>query len=57
VSLFEQTPQDDVEMLYIKETMFGVRDGAPLMDHRHPCRHSVDSPAVTKIMLLEFLSE
>jgi hypothetical protein len=57
VSLFEQTPQDDVEMLYIKETMFGVRDGAPLMDHRHPCRHSVDSPAVTKMLLLEFLSE
>ena len=25
VSLFQQTPPDDVEMLYIKETVFGVR--------------------------------
>ena len=27
----------DMEMLYIKETVFGVRDGAPLMDCTHPC--------------------
>jgi hypothetical protein len=37
VSLFQQTPPDDVEMLYIKETVFGVRGGAPLMDSTHPC--------------------
>ena len=27
----------DMAMLYIKETVFGVRDGAPLMDCTHPC--------------------
>ena len=33
VTLFnDQTPPADVEMMYIKETVFGVRDGAPLMD-------------------------
>jgi hypothetical protein len=53
-SLFKQTPPGGVEMLYINETVFGVRDGAPLMDRRHPCLHSVDSPAVTKISLLEY---
>ena len=37
VKLFDQTPPADVEMLYIKETVFGVRDGAPLMDRTHPC--------------------
>ena len=38
VTLFnDQTPADDVEMLYIKETVFGVKDGAPLMDRSHPC--------------------
>jgi hypothetical protein len=37
VSLFQQTPPDDVEMLYIKETVFLVRGGAPLMDRTHPC--------------------
>ena len=37
VTLFnDQTPPADVEMLYIKETVFGVRDGAPLMDHTTP---------------------
>ena len=50
MKLFEQTRPGDVEMLYIKENVFkfGVLDGAPLMDRRHPCLHSVDSPAVTK---------
>jgi hypothetical protein len=37
VKLFDQTLLADVEMLYIKETVFGVRDGAPLMDCTHPC--------------------
>ena len=38
VTLFnDQTPPADVEMLYIKETVFGMRDGAPLMDCSHPC--------------------
>jgi hypothetical protein len=37
VKLFDQTLLADVEMLCIKETVFGVRDGAPLMDHTHPC--------------------
>jgi hypothetical protein len=37
VSLFEHTPQGDVEMLYIKETVFGVRNGAQLIDSDHPC--------------------
>jgi hypothetical protein len=32
VRLFDQTPLAVVEMLYIKETMIGVRDRAPLMD-------------------------
>jgi hypothetical protein len=27
----------DMEMLYINETVFGVRDGAPLLDCTHPC--------------------
>jgi hypothetical protein len=26
-----------MEMLYIKETVFGVLDGAPLMDCTNPC--------------------
>ena len=39
VTLFnDQAPPADVEMMYIKETVFGVRDGAPLMDCSHPCR-------------------
>jgi hypothetical protein len=37
VKLFDQTLLADMEMLYIKETVFGVRDGAPLMDCTHPC--------------------
>jgi hypothetical protein len=37
VKLFDQTLLADVEMLYIKETVFGVLDGAPLMDCTHPC--------------------
>jgi hypothetical protein len=37
VKLFNQTLLADGEMLYIKETAFGVRVGAPLMDHTHPC--------------------
>ena len=37
VSLFEHTQQGDVEMLYIKETVFGVQDGAQLMDCTYPC--------------------
>jgi hypothetical protein len=37
VKLFDQTLLADVEMLYIKETVFGVWDGAQLMDCTHPC--------------------
>jgi hypothetical protein len=39
VKLFNQTLLADasVEMRYIKETLFGVREGAPLMDCTHPC--------------------
>ena len=37
VKLFDQTLLADMEMLYINETVFGVRDEAPLMDCTHPC--------------------
>jgi hypothetical protein len=37
VDLFKQTLLADVEMLCIKETVFSVLDGAPLMDCTHPC--------------------
>jgi hypothetical protein len=37
VKLFDQTLLADMEMLYINETVFGVLDGAPLMDCTHPC--------------------
>jgi hypothetical protein len=37
VKRFDQTLPADVEMLCIKETVFGVRDGAPLMDRTHLC--------------------
>jgi hypothetical protein len=37
VKLFDQTLLADMEMLYIKETIFGVQDGAPLMDCMHHC--------------------
>jgi hypothetical protein len=37
VKLFNQTLLADVEMLYIKETVFGMLDGVPLMDSTHPC--------------------
>jgi hypothetical protein len=37
VKLFDQTLLADMEMLYIKETVFGVLDGVPLMDCTHPC--------------------
>ena len=37
VKQFDQTTPADVEMLYIKETVFGVRDGALLVDCTHPC--------------------
>ena len=37
VQLFDQTLLADVEMLCIKETVFGLRDGAPLMDCTQPC--------------------
>jgi hypothetical protein len=36
VNLFDQTLLADMEMLYMKKTVFGVRDGAPLMDCTHP---------------------
>jgi hypothetical protein len=36
VKLFDQTLLADMEMLYINETVFGVRDGAPLMDCTYP---------------------
>jgi hypothetical protein len=36
VKLFDQTLLVDVAMLYIKETLFGVQDGEPLMDSTHP---------------------
>jgi hypothetical protein len=36
VKLFDQTLLADMEMLYINETVFGVLDGAPLMDCTHP---------------------
>jgi hypothetical protein len=37
VKLFDQTLLADMEMLYIKETIFDVRDGVQLMDCTHPC--------------------
>ena len=37
VKQFDQTTPADVEMLYIKETVFGVWDGALLVDCTHPC--------------------
>jgi hypothetical protein len=37
VKLFDQTLLADMEMFYIKETVFCVRDGAPLMDCTQPC--------------------
>jgi hypothetical protein len=37
VKLFDQTLLADMEMLYIKETVFGVLDGVLLMDCTHPC--------------------
>jgi hypothetical protein len=37
LNLFDQTLLADMEMLYIKETVFGVRDGEQLMDCTHPC--------------------
>ena len=36
VKLYDQTQPADVEMLYIKETVFGVWDEALLMDCTHP---------------------
>jgi hypothetical protein len=38
VKLFDQTLAADGEMLYIKETVFGALNGAPLMDNMHPSR-------------------
>jgi hypothetical protein len=35
--LFDQTLLADVEIPYIKETVFGMLDGAQLMDSTHPC--------------------
>ena len=35
VKLFDQTLLADMEMLYMKETVFCVQDGAPLMDCTH----------------------
>jgi hypothetical protein len=37
VKLFDQTLLADMEMLYMKETVFCVQNGAPLMDCTHPC--------------------
>jgi hypothetical protein len=37
VKPFDQKLLADMKMLYIKETIFGVRDGAPLMDCKHSC--------------------
>jgi hypothetical protein len=37
VKLFDQTLLADMEMLYTKKSVFGVREGAPLMDCTHPC--------------------
>ena len=35
-ALFEQTPPSEADMLYIKETVFGVKEGAPIMASNHP---------------------
>ena len=37
MKLFDQKLLADVDILYVRETVFGVLDGAPLMDHTHPC--------------------
>ena len=37
VKLFDQTLLADMEMLYIKENVFGEWDGEQLMDCTHPC--------------------
>jgi hypothetical protein len=37
VTLFDQTLPAEMGMFYIKETVFGVQDGAQLMAHTHPC--------------------
>ena len=59
----DQTPPADVEMMYIKETVFGVRDGAPLMDRSRtlasqhwPPHTQVPATEICKIVLT-FLSQ
>ena len=37
VKLFDQKLLAHVDILYVRETVFGVLDGAPLMDCTHPC--------------------
>ena len=41
----------DMEMLYIKETVFGVLDGAPLMDCTHPFQCLVAQAAASHWLL------
>ena len=36
VKLFEQTPADDVRLIFIKEEVFGILDGRPIIDNEHP---------------------
>ena len=36
VKLFEQTPADDVRLIFIKEEVFGIPDGRPIIGPEHP---------------------
>jgi len=36
LELFQQTAPGDIEMLHVKEAVFGVKNGAPLLDEGHP---------------------
>ena len=58
VKLFEQTPADDVRLISIKEEVFGIPDGRPIIDNKHPVlRDMFLQPIVGALCCFIFLSK
>ena len=57
VKLFEQTPADDVRLIFIKE-VFGILDGRPIIDNEHPVlKEMFSQPIVGALCCFIFLSK
>ena len=58
VKLFEQTPADDVRLISIKEEVFGIPDGRPIIDNKHPVlKEMFSQPIVGALCCFIFFSK